>query len=141
MFAMSRLLSRRQRRKATCRGAAAAELAICLPLLVLLLLSSIEACSMIFLNHSLTITGYEGVRTAINYDGTNAEVMSRCNEIIAERNVVDSNVSFNVADVALVPRGTPIAVTVSAPCESNAILPPWFYGGKTLSVTTTMVKE
>jgi hypothetical protein len=43
--------------------------------------------------------------------------------------------------VATVPRGTPIAITVSAPCDANAIVAPWFFGGKTLSVTTTMVKE
>ena len=50
----------------TRRAAAAAELAICLPLIVFLLLASLEACSMIFLDHSLTITSYEGVRVAIN---------------------------------------------------------------------------
>ena len=44
----------------------AAELAICLPLIVFLLLASLEACSMIFLDHSLTIASYEGVRMGIN---------------------------------------------------------------------------
>lgn len=122
-------------------GVAAAELAICLPLLVMLPLATIEACTTIFLNHSLTIAGYEGVRVAINYDGTNADVMSRCNEILTEREVIDGSVSLNVGDVAAVPRGTPISITVTAPCDSNAIIPAWFYGGRTLSVTTTMVKE
>jgi hypothetical protein len=30
---------------------------------------------------------------------------------------------------------------VTAPCDSNMIIPPWFYGGRTLSVTATMAKE
>ncbi|MGD9632583.1 MAG: TadE/TadG family type IV pilus assembly protein, partial [Pirellulales bacterium] len=50
------------RRRFDRRGAAAAELALCLPLIVFLLLASLEACSMIFLDHSLTIASYEGVR-------------------------------------------------------------------------------
>lgn len=130
-----------RRRRAHCSGAAATELAICLPLLLMLVLASIEACSMIFLNHSLTIASYESVRVAINYDGTNEDVLDRCNDIITERSVIDSSVDISVADVAAVPRGTPLSVTVSAPCDANAIIPPWFYGGQTMSATTTMVKE
>jgi hypothetical protein len=123
------------------RGAAVAELAICLPLFMLLVMASIEACSMIFLDHGLTITSYEGVRVAINFDGTNSDVTARCNQIITQRQIADATVTTNPADVANVQRGDPVAITVSAPCDSNMIVPPWFYGGKTLSVTTTMVKE
>ncbi len=131
----------RPRRLAARRAAAAAELAICLPLIVFLLLASLEACSMIFLDHSLTIASYEGVRQAINYDGTNADVLARCDEIIAERGVKSSAIAISPANVATVNRGTPITITVSAPCSPNAILPLWFYGGKTLTCSTTMVKE
>jgi hypothetical protein len=123
------------------RAAAAAELAICLPLIISLALASIEACSMIFLDHSLTIASYEGVRVAINYDATNATVRARCNQIITNREVNGSTITITPADVSNVPRGTPIAVTVAAPCNSNMIIPPWFYGGRTLTSTTTMVKE
>jgi hypothetical protein len=123
------------------RGAAVAELAICLPLFMLLVMASLEACCMIFLDHGLTITSYEGVRVAINFDGTNSDVTARCNQIITQRQIADATVTTNPADVANVQRGDPVAVTVSAPCDSNSIVPPWFYGGKTLSVTTTMVKE
>ena len=120
---MTKTLFSCHRKNPNRRAVAAVELAICLPLLVMLPLATYEACSMIFLNHSLTITGYEGVRVAINYDSTNADVMSRCNEIITERNVYDSNITLSVADVAEVPRGTPITITVSAPCDANAIIP------------------
>ncbi|MEX0643420.1 MAG: TadE family protein [Pirellulales bacterium] len=131
----------RHRRVVACRAAAAAELAICLPLLIMLVLASIEACTMIFLDHGLTIASYEGVRVGINFDGTNAAVLARCDEIIDQRSIDGANVTINPADVSTVPRGQPVAVTVSAPCDPNAIIPPWFYGGRTLSVTTTMVKE
>lgn len=130
-----------QRKLASRRAAAAAELAICLPLIVMLVLASIEACTMIFLDHGLTIASYEGVRVAINFDGTNAAARARANEIISQREIRGSTVTISPGDVSTVPRGQPVAVTVSAPCNSNAIIPPWFYGGRTLSVKTTMVKE
>lgn len=128
-------------RPLTRRAAAATELAICLPLIVMLLLASIEACTMIFLDHSLTIASYEGVRVSINYDATDADVLARCNQIIADRGVDGASVSINPANVSNVERGTPIAVTVTAPCDENMLIPPWFYGGRNLSSTTTMVKE
>jgi len=135
---VSRLDRRRSRLR---RAAAAAELAICLPLIVMLMLASIETCSMIFLRHSLTISAYEGARVAIDYDGTTANAMARCNEILAARAVSDASISIVPTTVQNVPRGQSIAITVSAPCDSNNIIPPWYYGGKTLSATMTMVKE
>jgi hypothetical protein len=96
---------------------------------------------MIFLDHGLTIASYEGVRVAINYDGTNAGVLTRCNQIISQREIADATVSINPANVASVPRGQAIEITVSAPCDSNMIIPPWFFGGRTLTASTTMVKE
>lgn len=123
------------------RAAAAAELAICLPLIAFLLIASIEACSMIFLDHSLTIASYEGVRVAINYDGTNAAVLARCNQLINDRGVAGAVVTINPANVAVVDRGQQVTITVSAPCEDNALLPTWFYSGRSLTCSTTMVKE
>ncbi len=127
--------------ESTRRAAAAAELAICLPLIVFLLLASLEACSMIFLDHSLTITSYEGVRVAINYDGTNAAVLARCNQIITDRGVTGASVAISPTNVANASRGDHVTITVSAPCNANALLPLWFYSGKTLASSTTMVKE
>jgi Flp pilus assembly protein TadG len=129
------------RRIAPRRGAAAAEMAICLPLMVMLVLGSIETCSMIYLRHSLTIASYEAARVAINFDGTNTEVMARAEEILAAREVADADIDIEPSDVEMVERGQPLSITVSAPSDSNNILPPWFYGGKTLSHRMTMVKE
>jgi hypothetical protein len=133
--------STHRRRITPRRAAAAAELAICLPLLVMLVLASIEACTMIFLDHGLSITSYEGIRVAVAYDATNTSVLARCNQIINERGIDDASITITPANVATVPRGQPIAITVSAPCDANGLIPPWFYGGQSMSATTTMVKE
>ena len=138
---MSQFVRIRPRGTVERRGAAAVELAICLPLLVLLVMASIEACTMIFLDHSLTIASYEGVRAGINYDGTNADVLARCNSIINSREIKGAQVTISPSNVANVERGESIAVTVSAPCNLNMVIPPWFYDGRTLRSTITMVKE
>jgi hypothetical protein len=96
---------------------------------------------MIFLDHSLSIASYEGVRVGINYDGTNADVLAQCEEILDQRRVEDADIEINPADVSQVERGVPIEVTISAPCEPNMIIPPWFFAGRTLSASCTMVKE
>ncbi|TWU22690.1 TadE/TadG family type IV pilus assembly protein [Bythopirellula polymerisocia] len=123
------------------RGVAATELALVLPLFVMLVMASIEACNMVFLNHSLSIASYEAVRVAINFDSTNTAVEQRFDTLIAARNVSGAALSISPANVATTPRGTQISLTATAPCDSNALIPPWFFGGRTLSVTTTMVKE
>ena len=41
------------------------ELAICLPVLILLLFGTIEACAIIYLNQSLKIAAYEGARVSL----------------------------------------------------------------------------
>ena len=122
-------------------GVAAAEMAICLPLIVMLVLASLEACTMIFLHHGLAIASYEGVRIAINYDGTNSEVIDRYETIVDSRNIQGSTIQLDPANCAQVERGNTITVTVSAPCDQNGLIPPWFFGGQTLSSRTTMVKE
>ena len=94
-----RLLGRRIEPR---RGAAAAEMAICLPLMVMLVLGSIETCSMIYLRHSLTIASYEAARVAIDFDGTNTEVMARCQEILDAREVADADIDIEPGDVEMV---------------------------------------
>ena len=129
-------------RRVARRAAAAAELAICLPLIVFLLLASLEACSMIFLDHSLTIASYEGVRMGINYDGTNADVIARCNQIINDRGV-EGRHHHDQSRQRRRPSTAAIASRSPSPplAIPNAILPLWFYDGRTLSCSTTMVKE
>ncbi len=46
-------------------GVAATELAVCMPVIVLVVLATIESCAMIFLQQSLSIAAYEGARVAL----------------------------------------------------------------------------
>jgi Flp pilus assembly protein TadG len=120
---------------------AACELAVCLPVIILLTFASIEASTMIFVDQALCVAGYEGVRLAIQGDATNDDVIDRCEEFLGNRKVVGATISFEPADVSAVNSGGLISITVSAPSDDNAVGPPIFFWGTTLSATSTMVKE
>ena len=128
-------------KKRTRKGAAVAELAVCLPAIVLLVLGAIECCTMIFLRQSLHITAYEGVRVAISQDADSAAIWNRCQQVITERRINGSGVMVTPNDIGLAARGTPIEVEVTAPCATNNALPLQFFGTRLMSASATMNKE
>jgi Flp pilus assembly protein TadG len=123
------------------RGVAATEFAVCLPIVVLLVVGTIEACSMIFLKQSLAIAAYEGARTAIVPGATKAQVDAACNQLLADRKVKGATISIKPSDIASLNPGDYVDVTVTAPCNNNSVVPNTFYRGKTLSSTASMMIE
>lgn len=133
---MSQRIQRNRRR----RGAAVAELAICLPAIVLLIMGTIECCSMIYLRQSLHIAAYEAIRVAINDDGTGAQAESRARQIISERAIEGAVIRLTPATPEFEARGTPISVQVTAPGQNNNVLPLRFFNGD-ISASALMIKE
>src|SRR2546423_365012 len=95
------------------RGVAAAELAVCLPIVVLIVLATIESCSALFLKQSLTVAAYEGVRTAIEKGSTSGNVQTICNGILSERRIQGSQINVTPIDIKSLKPGDFINVTVS----------------------------
>ena len=122
-------------------GVAAVEFAVCLPVLVLVIFGSIEACTMVFLKESLTIAAYEGSRVAVNATATESDVTTRCQEVLADRNVQGATIQITPSNLSAVASGSPIEVTVSAPCGPNAVMPVWFYGTATMNGSSAVMKE
>jgi len=123
------------------RGTALVEFAICLPLLTVLLLGTIEASSMIFLKQSLTIAAYEGARTALRPGATAAGVIADCTQITTDRGLHDVTVTLTPDNLTNLPAGDFITVQVSAPCESNSLFATWFYKSQVLSAEFEVMKE
>jgi hypothetical protein len=120
---------------------AATELAVCLPVIVLLVIASIEACSAIFLKQSLTVAAYEGVRAAIAADATAANVQAVCNQVLADRRISGGTITVSPANIGALTPGEYVNVTVTAPCSSNSLVPTSFYRGRSLSTTASMMIE
>lgn len=122
------------------RGTATVELAVCLPVLVVLVFGALECTTMIFVKQSLHIVAYEAARVAAKGDNGNAETRARADFVIAERDLRNAEVEFSPANVANVSAGEPVEVTVRVPTAANALLPLRFFGGE-LEASAVMFKE
>lgn len=123
------------------RGLASVEIAMCLPLITLLMLGTIDACSMIFLKQSLTIAAYEGGRTALIPGTDAAQIEADCLQLVVDRNILDAQVSILPNQPDQAKAGDYISVAVSAPCATNSLIPSLFYQGRVLSATAHVMKE
>ncbi len=123
------------------RGTAVVELAITLPVFVLILLGTIETTTMIFLQQSLEICAYQGARVALIPSSTSTKVNSYCATVLTDRKVKSASVSVSPANYETLPYGTLIQVQVTAPCSNNSPFSPWFYGGRSLTGEVTLMKE
>lgn len=123
------------------RGVAATELAICLPVLLLIVIGIVECCHAIYVKQALTTAAYEGVRAGLMSNDTNADVLLRANQVIADRNVSGANVIITPTNITTTSYGEYIEVTVEAPYTSNSILPGWFFSDLTLRGRVRMMRE
>ena len=93
-------------------GAAVVELALCLPVLFLIVLGTVEVCNGIFLRQSLEIMAFEGARISVTPGATTSDIQDQVNTIAATRNVNIDSVTVTPADFADQPIGTFIEVKV-----------------------------
>jgi Flp pilus assembly protein TadG len=123
------------------RGAAAVETAVCLPLIILVVLGTIETCSIIFLQQSLQNAAYEATRVAAVPEKSTSDGQSVGQQIISQRKIQGGSVT--VTETSMVGFGTAklITATATAPVDSNRVLPAWVISLPTLSARCTMVKE
>lgn len=133
---------RRKRHHATARrGIAVVELAILLPVFILILFATIEACTMIYLQQTLKIAAHEGVRAAVVPGSTVTNATNTALSFLMQRSVNDATITITPNNYTALPYGTVLQVQVSAPCNSNCIFPPTFYTGRTVTGVSTMMKE
>lgn len=133
--------SRRPAPRRSRRGAAVIEFVVCLPVIVMIVFASIEACSMIFLRQSLQTTAYEAVRVACNMNGTADTAIKRGTEMLAQRKVKNGKVQVQPTNLPAVATGDPVTITVSAPLDANRLFPKWFMGSGTFVVSCVMLRE
>jgi Flp pilus assembly protein TadG len=122
-------------------GVAAVELAVCLPVLVVLVFAAIESCSMIYLTQALHCATYEGVRVAILPTADNQQVIQRTQAILDGHGINGATITLVPSDVSNADPGELVRVRIRTSCDANRISPSFFFGGRNVEVQTTMVKE
>ncbi|TWT68195.1 TadE family protein [Crateriforma conspicua] len=133
----SQLATPRRRRNGR-RAAAVVELAVCLPLLTLIMLGTIETCNMMFVGQSLKITAYEGARVGVVPTSKAENVEYQCQLLLDAHGVKGYDVSMNPSDPGALGEDDYFQVTVSAPFDSNSLLGGYLFSGKTLTRTVSL---
>lgn len=123
------------------RGAALVELAVCLPVLILVVFGTLETCSVIFLKQSLQIASYEAVRVAVREGATSAEAIAAATAILEQRQMEGYNISTTPAEVLNADEGSAVIVRITAPCAPNLTAATSFFASTQLEASTTMAKE
>ncbi len=85
----------RRRRYADRRASVLTELAICLPVLTLLILGSIDIANTIHLKHSVTIAAYEAAQTSTCQGGTQTAGRSKGLAIFSDRSIRNGTITFS----------------------------------------------
>lgn len=137
----SHLRSLRKTERYRRSGAATVEFAVILPVLVVIMMGTIETCTMIFLRQSLQIAAYEGARVAIVPNSEADDVRNAATRLLDLRRVKDASIEVFPADIENAPYGSFIRVEITSPCSSNSFLPLRFYGARTIKGTVEMMKE
>lgn len=124
-------------RRRTCRrrGAAVVELAIVLPLFVLLVIGGIDLGRAIAVRHKLVEAARIGCRLhAVKEEFSPAEVSAAVDALMAEANLTGYTFELDPPQSSAVQQLEPVTATVSIPYDEVSWLPSsWFMSGKTLT--------
>lgn len=130
-----------KRKKAPQRtGAAVVEFAVCLPVIILIVLGTIEAGSLLFLKQTIVQAAYEGAKVAIS-TGDTVQAEAVVEAVAAGRNLQDVQVEFSPADIANMPPGDTLTITVSVPGDSNSFIPFGPFKNINVQTSASMVRE
>ena len=128
-------------RKRTKKGAAVLELVACLPLFVLVLMLSIDACNMIFLKQALTASAYEAAREAIKPEGTTATARLLAEGVLDARSITGYTVTFSPDPVEGARPGENVRAIVSAPAANNSPVAASFRSSANIGAEIVMSKQ
>lgn len=125
------------------RGAAVVELAICLPMMVIFVVGTMETTGLIFLRHRLATAAFEAARTATAPSQTSEAGISAGEAVLASRGVTGGSVTISPTVTSATPTGTEIAATVVAPLAPNSYVRPFVLAGTVtdVTVTVTMIRQ
>jgi len=122
-------------------GAAVVEAAICFPLILVLMLGTLEITSGLYLRESLSICGFEACRVGTRRGATADDVRDRATEVLADRGVSGGEVIITPDSFDALNSLDQISVQVSAPTAGNSIFIFDNLANRTIRSRVTMIRE
>ncbi len=122
-------------------GVATVEFAVMMPLIVLLVLGSIECSGLMFAKQAMVQCAYEAAIVSTKVGGNSANAVDAAQRVARGRRINNLNVTFNPSNVESAPAGTVITVTATAPAVTNRYINSNLLRVTTVTAQATMVKE
>lgn len=138
---MKPLVLARSMRTSNRRGIACVEMAMVLPVLLIIVLGTIEVCQRIFLRQSAVVAAYEGARLAVRNTTNDADVISRCQSILTQRRVNGGVIRITPDNLMTRPRGTQIQISIEVPWQDNSLTRFVLRDQGTIAVNAIMLRE
>ena len=125
------------------KGAAVVELALTLPVLLMVTFGTLEVCNRMFLRQTAAVAAYEGARLAARRTVSQAQVEARCLSLLQGRRIVGGQVVISPAGDALtsLPTGGQLTVRVTIPIARNTPVSYVLSTTGSISSTAVMLRE
>jgi len=132
---------RRRRGRASRTAAATVEMALMMPLMILIVFGCLEVCQRLLLRQTASVAAYETARMAARRGASMPQALERGQTILTERRVEDGVVQLIPQDVASLPTGGELQVLVTIPIAGNSSLSYVLPTEGTITVRSTMLRE
>ena len=121
------------------RGVLTVEMAICIPIVFLILMGTLEFSRMNMLRNSIDNAAYEGARRGVVPGATASDCLNTSLSVLTA--VGARNASVSVTPPTIDDNTTQVTVTISVPLSSNSWGPARFLSGATLRSVSTKSRE
>jgi len=121
-------------------GLAVTEMAVGLPVLLLVGMGTMEMCTMIRLRQKLKMVAYEGARVGILPEAGADNVNWQCDTLCIDQGLQNTNVAMTPADPTTLESGDWFTVQVDAPFSNNSLTGAWMVSSFDLSESVTLQK-
>lgn len=129
------------------RGAAAAELALCIPFLMALTFGMLEYNSAVLLRTRMLSAAYESARlatrptTSSTTAASASQVTSYCNALLTQLGVKGATVTMTPSSLTPVTPQTVVTISVSAPFSQNSLTSLVIPTSTTVKASATLIVE
>lgn len=119
---------------------AVTELAISLPVVLIVAMGTMEACTMIRLRQKLKIIAYEGARVGVLPEARTANVEYQCQLLSQDQSLALVDVATEPADPTTLASGDWFRVEATAPLNANSLTGTWMSSAFSLTESVSIEK-
>lgn len=123
------------------RAAVIIEMAILLPIFVLIALATLDTCRVLLVRQSAKLAAFECARIAIVPGVVEADVNRFCQCFMANRSIRGSALEMSTADLATLKKGDLLTVAVEVPANENSMSVSWFYRDMRFKESVTILVD